>query len=71
MTQHPNSRTDTGSDRPDIRMKIAVVGLGYVGMSNAVLLAQHHQVVAVDLMQQRVDLVNARRSPIEDPELED
>ncbi|MFZ3583773.1 nucleotide sugar dehydrogenase [Loktanella sp. DJP18] len=52
-------------------MKIAVIGLGYVGMSNAVLLAQNHTVVAVDLMQDRVDLVNARRSPIEDTELED
>lgn len=52
-------------------MKIAVIGLGYVGMSNAVLLAQHHRVVAVDLSQERVDLVNTRRSPIEDVELED
>ena len=52
-------------------MKIAIIGLGYVGMSNAVLLAQHHNVVAVDLSQERVDLVNARRSPIEDVELED
>jgi UDPglucose 6-dehydrogenase len=50
-------------------MKIAVVGLGYVGMSNAVLLAQHDTVVAVDLSQARVDAVNARRSPIEDAEL--
>ena len=52
-------------------MKIAVVGLGYVGLSNAVLLAQHHQVVAVDVTQARVDMVNARRSPIEDVELSD
>jgi UDPglucose 6-dehydrogenase len=52
-------------------VKIAVIGLGYVGMSNAVLLAQHHRVVAVDLSQERVDLVNTRRSPIEDVELED
>jgi UDPglucose 6-dehydrogenase len=52
-------------------MKIAVIGLGYVGMSNAVLLAQHNQVVAVDLSTTRVDLVNNRKSPIEDPELED
>ena len=52
-------------------MKIAVIGLGYVGMSNAVLLAQHNQVVAVDLSTVRVDLVNNRKSPIEDPELED
>ncbi len=52
-------------------MKIAVVGLGYVGMSNAVLLAQHNTVVAVDLIQDRVDLVNARQSPIDDAELKD
>lgn len=52
-------------------MRIAVIGLGYVGMSNAVLLAQHNQVVAVDLSTTRVDLVNNRKSPIEDPELED
>ena len=52
-------------------MKIAVIGLGYVGMSNAVLLAQHNQVVAVDLSTVRVDLVNNRKSPIEDPEIED
>ena len=50
--------------------KIAVVGIGYVGLSNAVLLAQNNEVVALDLSQMRVDLVNARRSPIADPELE-
>ena len=51
-------------------MKIAVVGLGYVGLSNAVLLSQNHEVVAVDVTQKRVDMVNARTSPIEDAELE-
>ena len=51
-------------------MKIAVVGIGYVGMSNAVLLAQHNSVVAVDLSAERVATVNALKSPIEDPELE-
>lgn len=51
-------------------MKIAVFGLGYVGMSNAVLLAQHNRVVAVDISSERVALVNARISPIVDAELE-
>ncbi|WP_294293592.1 nucleotide sugar dehydrogenase [uncultured Sphingomonas sp.] len=52
-------------------MKIAVFGLGYVGMSNAVLLAQHNQVVAVDISAERVAMVNARTSPIIDVELQD
>lgn len=47
-------------------MKIVVVGLGYVGMSNAVLLAQHNEVIGVDISQERVDLLNARKSPIVD-----
>lgn len=51
-------------------MKIVVIGLGYVGMSNAVLLAQHNQVVGVDVSIERVNLVNSRKSPIQDPELE-
>jgi UDPglucose 6-dehydrogenase len=53
------------------RMKIAVIGLGYVGLSNAVLLAQHNEVMAVDISEERVALVNARCSPIEDTELQD
>ena len=51
-------------------MKIAVFGLGYVGMSNAVLLAQHNAVMAVDISEERVALVNNRTSPIIDAELE-
>jgi UDPglucose 6-dehydrogenase len=52
-------------------MKIAVAGIGYVGLSNAVLLAQHHDVTAVDISKERVDLVNAHQSPIADVELEE
>ena len=52
-------------------MKIVVVGLGYVGLSNAVLLAQHNEVIGVDISQERVDALNARKSPIIDAELSD
>ena len=50
-------------------MKIVVVGLGYVGLSNAVLLAQHNEVIGVDISQERVDALSARKSPIIDAEL--
>ncbi|EHR36168.1 nucleotide sugar dehydrogenase [Facklamia languida] len=52
-------------------MKISVAGTGYVGLSIAVLLAQHHSVKALDIIQEKVDLINAKRSPIEDPEISD
>ena len=52
-------------------MKIVVVGLGYVGLSNAVLLAQHNEVIGVDISQERVDALNERRSPIIDADLSD
>ena len=54
----------------DKQRKIAVAGMGYVGLSNAVLLAQHNDVVAVDLIEEKVAMVNAGRSPIVDAELE-
>tara|TARA_B110000977_G_scaffold201481_1_gene296286 strand:- start:6813 stop:7979 length:1167 start_codon:yes stop_codon:yes gene_type:complete len=50
-------------------MKIAVVGLGYVGLASAVLLAQHNEVIGIDISLERVDAVNARKSPIVDAEL--
>ncbi|HEM5222189.1 TPA: nucleotide sugar dehydrogenase, partial [Streptococcus suis] len=50
--------------------KIAVAGTGYVGLSIAVLLAQHHQVTAVDIIQEKVDLINDRKSPIQDDYIE-
>jgi UDPglucose 6-dehydrogenase len=51
--------------------KIVIVGTGYVGLSNAVLLSQHHQVTAVDIVEAKVDMINRRESPIEDVELQD
>lgn len=52
-------------------MKITVVGTGYVGLSNAMLLAQHNQVCAIDIIQEKVDLLNNKQSPIVDTEIED
>ena len=52
-------------------MKIAVAGTGYVGLSNAILLAQHNTVFAVDVIQSKVDLINNKKSPIIDKEIED
>lgn len=51
-------------------MKIAVAGVGYVGLSNAVLLAQHHEVVALDVVPEKVALINAGKSPVADLEIE-
>ena len=51
-------------------MKIAVAGTGYVGLSLAVLLAQHNEVTAVDIIQEKVDLINSRKSPIQDEYIE-
>ena len=52
-------------------MKIAVAGTGYVGLSNAILLAQHNEVYAVDIIQEKVDLINNKKSPIIDKEIEE
>lgn len=51
-------------------LKIAVAGTGYVGLSLAVLLAQNHQVTAVDIVQDKVDLINAKKSPIQNDYIE-
>ena len=51
-------------------MKIAVAGTGYVGLSISVLLAQHHKVIAVDIIPEKVEMINNRKSPIQDDYIE-
>ena len=52
-------------------MKIAVAGTGYVGLSNSVLLAQNNEVFAVDIVKEKVDMINNKVSPIVDAEIEE
>ena len=52
-------------------MKIAVAGTGYVGLSIATLLSQHNEVVAVDIIPEKVEMINNRKSPIQDKEIEE
>ena len=53
------------------KRKIAVAGTGYVGLSIATLLSQHHQVTAVDIVPEKVELINNRKSPIQDDYIEE
>lgn len=64
------SNEQNTAEKPSHTYKIAVAGTGYVGLSLSVLLAQHHQVTAVDIIQEKVDMINNRKSPIQDDYIE-
>lgn len=64
-------RSSSGANETDTPARIAIAGLGYVGLSLAVLFAQHNHVTAVDVVSSKVDMVNRRVSPIQDNEIED
>ena len=52
-------------------MKITIAGIGYVGLSNAILLARHNEVIALAIIEEKVDMINNKKSPIIDSEIED
>lgn len=64
------TNSNTSSETRVEKTNIAIAGTGYVGLSNAVLLAQHHRVVAVDVIPEKVELINAGKSPIQDDYIE-
>ena len=61
-----NSMSTSVDSKKKSNMKIAVAGTGYVGLSIATLLAQHHDVTAVDVVPEKVEMINRRQSPIQD-----
>ena len=63
-------RMEERTEREKEQMKIAVAGTGYVGLSIATLLSQHHEVMAVDIIPEKVDLINRKKSPIQDEYIE-